>query len=61
MVPLRNFYTSGDVAKMLGVSKRNIQNWSEAGKIPARRDSMSNYWIYTKEDVEKIRKIINKR
>lgn len=57
---LRNYYTTGDVAKMLKVSKRNLQNWSLAGKIPGRRDSMSGYWVYTKEDVEKIKKIVNK-
>jgi DNA-binding transcriptional MerR regulator len=58
---LRKFLTSADVAKALGVPKTNLFLWEDKGKIPkARRDSMSGYRIYTREDVEKIRKIINK-
>ncbi|MFA5089802.1 MAG: MerR family transcriptional regulator [Candidatus Omnitrophota bacterium] len=60
MVPLRKYFTTGDLAKKLKVSKRNIQNWSKAGKIPGKRDPLSNYWIYTDADVEKLRKIINR-
>jgi DNA-binding transcriptional MerR regulator len=57
---LRNFYTVGDVAKMLKVNKRSLQNWSIGGKIPDRREKMSGYRIYTKRDIEKIRKIITR-
>lgn len=56
------FYTVAEVAEMLGVKDRKtLYNWERAKKIPkARRHPMNNYRVYTKEDVEKIKKIINK-
>ncbi len=58
---LRGYLTSDDVAKRLKVSRKNLFDWEKTGKIPkAKREPMSGYRIYTKADVEKLRKIINK-
>jgi DNA-binding transcriptional MerR regulator len=54
----RKLYRFSDIAGILGVNKRTIWNWECAGKIPKpRRDPMSNYRIYTEEDLEKLKKI----
>ena len=51
-------YLFNDVAEILGVSKKTLWNWEQAGKIPkARRDPMNNYRIYTEEDLKKLKKI----
>jgi len=59
MTALRKFLTSADVAKALGVTRKNLFDWEKTGKIPkARKEKMSGYRIYTPADVEKLRKII---
>jgi len=51
-------YLIQDVARILGVTKRSIYNWEKAGKIPkVKRDRMSNYRIYSEEDLKKLKKI----
>lgn len=51
-------YLMREVAEILGVNRRTILNWEQAGKIPvAKRDPMSNYRVYSEEDVKKLRKI----
>ena len=51
-------YLIGEVAEILGVTKRSIYNWEKAGKIPkVKRDPMSSYRVYTEEDLEKLKKI----
>lgn len=55
------FYTINEVADMLRMNRKTLYNWEAAGKIPkARRHPMNNYRVYTKEDVDKIKKIIAK-
>jgi len=55
------YYTIKDVIGMLGISKNTLLNWELAKKIPrARRHPMNDYRVYTKEDVDKIKKIIEK-
>lgn len=58
---LRGYSTSSDVVKELGIIKNTLFRWEAAGKIPkAKRDPMSGYRVWTREDVEKIKKIMNK-
>lgn len=55
---LKRFYKVSEVAKILGITTRSLYNWERAGKIPKpRRDPMSNYRLYTREDIEKLKKI----
>ena len=54
----RNYYLAQEVAEILGVTKRTLWNWEEAGKIPkARRDPMSGFRLYSEKDLKKLKKI----
>jgi len=51
-------YTAQHVAGLLGIYKRTLFNWEEAGKLPrAKRDPMNNYRYYTGEDIFLLKKI----
>lgn len=55
---VKRFYKVSDVAEILGITTRSLYNWEKAGKIPRpHRDPMSNYRLYTKEDIEKLKKL----
>lgn len=51
--------TSEQVASILGVTKRTLKNWLQAGKIPEpKRNPKNNYRIWTLTDIEVIRHIL---
>ena len=51
-------YSMQDIAKILGITTRSLYNWEKAGKIPKpNRDPMSNYRIYSEQDLKKLKKI----
>jgi len=53
-----NRYSAQIAANTLGVNKRTLFNWEDAGKIPkAKRDPMNNYRYYTKEDIALLKNI----
>ena len=53
---------SEDVAGILGVTKKTLKNWLRAGKIPEpQRDPNNNYRIWTLQDVDTIRKMMEER
>jgi len=55
------YFTAKEVAEMLNINKMTLYRWESAKKIPkARRHPMNKYRVYTKEDVDKIKKIINR-
>jgi len=54
------YLTSSDVARELKISKNTLFAWEAAGKIKAKRHPMNNYRVWTRGDIEKIKKIINK-
>ena len=61
MGPMSQFITSGDIIKELKISKNTLFAWEAAGKIPkAKRHPMNKYRVWTRQDMEKIKKIINK-
>jgi len=52
-------YFIKDLEKMLNTKRVNIVYWENTGKIPkASRTPMGNYRYWTKEDVEKIKKLL---
>lgn len=54
----KKFFLIDDVAAILGCSRSTIYNWEKRGKIPKpKRDLISNYRIYTKEDVRMLQRI----
>ena len=55
------YFTAQEVADMLKINKITLYRWEAAGKIPkARRHPMNKYRVYTKEDVGRTQRIINK-
>jgi len=59
--PLRGYFTVNDVVKKLKkfkISKRNLQYLDKTGKVKAMRDHLSNYRVYSEQDIEKIEKLI---
>ncbi len=54
------FLTVKDTAKRLGVSPNTVRAWGATGKIPEYRHSLNNYRLFKAEDVEKLRKQIEK-
>ena len=51
-------YLMPEVAKILGTTRRTLFNWEKDGKIPkAKRDPMSNYRIYSEDDVKTLKRI----
>ncbi len=61
MKKTRKRFLSQEVAGILGVTRRTLYNWEKAGKIPkTKRDKMSNYRIYTEEDIKKLKRIIGR-
>lgn len=53
----KRYYIS-DLVKVLGISRKTYYNWEHAGKIPKpHRDPMSGFRYWTKEDIEKLKKI----
>jgi DNA-binding transcriptional MerR regulator len=55
------YYKLGEVAGMLGLSKRTIIRY-EKNKIfpPARRNKINRWREYTSQDIEKLKKILGR-
>jgi DNA-binding transcriptional MerR regulator len=53
---------SEDVAGILGVTKRTLKNWLRAGRISEpQRDPNNNYRVWTLQDVESIRRMLEEK
>jgi DNA-binding transcriptional MerR regulator len=56
------YLTTGQVAEILGISKKTVKNWLKSGLIPEpRRNPMNRYRCWTLQDIEGIRRIIDER
>ena len=51
-------YTISAVAEELGIRKHNIYQWEEAGIIPKAARSSDNRRVYSRDDIEKLRKVL---
>jgi DNA-binding transcriptional MerR regulator len=52
-------FSSKDLEKILGIQRRTLFYWEKTGKIPkAKRTPMGNYRYWSKEDVEKIKRLL---
>lgn len=55
-------YLTAEVTKMLGITKKTLYRWEAQGKIPkAKRELASNYRIYTTRDIERIKKLTQRK
>lgn len=54
--------TMTEVAKALGVHRDTLKRWIKEGKIPeARRNSANSYRMFTQDDVDKIKILMQQR
>jgi DNA-binding transcriptional MerR regulator len=58
---MRERYTSGQAAKLLGVHKKTLFYWERTGKIKPRRDNLMNYRYFTPEDLKRMKNLKTKR
>jgi DNA (cytosine-5)-methyltransferase 1 len=49
---MKNYYEIAEVADLLSVSKETLRRWDRNGKLPAVRHPMSNYRVYSKEQLK---------
>ncbi|UCG35638.1 MAG: MerR family transcriptional regulator [Candidatus Omnitrophota bacterium] len=62
IVKERKIYTVSEVCNILGIFKNTLYNWEKKRKIPkAKRDPMSGWRIYTKEDVRRLQEISGRK
>ena len=58
----KRYYKVAEVCKILGIFKNTLYNWERKKKIPkAYRDPMSGWRLYSKKDIEKIKKISGRK
>lgn len=61
MVPVERIYNTQEVADILGVYKGTVLNYEKRRIFPkARRNPINNYREYTKEDIEKLKRILKR-
>lgn len=54
-------YSIGEVAKMLSVSRESLRSWEKQGLITKPYRILTNLRRYTDEDIEAIKKFLEKR
>ena len=52
------FLTIGEAASLLQVSEMTLRRWDKAGKFKARRHPINDFRVYSRADVERLRKQI---
>jgi len=58
----KKIYLTGDIVKILGITKTWLYALEREKKIPkARRDPISNYRYYTNDDLKQLKKIRRER
>ena len=56
------YLSTGQVAEILGVTKKTLKNWLKAELIPEpERNPMNRYRCWTLQDIEGIRRILSDR
>jgi DNA-binding transcriptional MerR regulator len=44
-------WKTGEVAQLINVTKRTLQNWLEMGKIPRPQKASNGYYIWSEADI----------
>jgi DNA-binding transcriptional MerR regulator len=56
------YLSTGQVAEILGITKKTLKNWLKANLIPEPlRNPINRYRRWTLQDIEVIRRILNER
>ena len=57
-----HYLSTGQVAEILGITKKTLKNWLKASFIPEPlRNPMNRYRRWTLQDIESIRRIVTER
>jgi DNA-binding transcriptional MerR regulator len=57
-----SYLSTGQVAEILGITKKTLKNWLKAQLIPEPdRNPMNRYRRWTLQDVEAVRRIVTER
>jgi DNA-binding transcriptional MerR regulator len=57
-----SYLSTGQVAEILGITKKTLKNWLKAQLIPEPdRNPMNRYRRWTLQDVETVRRIVTER
>jgi len=56
---IQGYMTVKEAAKYLGVNPETLRRWDNKGKLKTRRHPMNNFRIYSKADIERIKKKIS--
>lgn len=51
---LKDFFTIGQAATVIGVSPASLRNWDRAGKLSPLRHPLNGYRLYRRCDLEAI-------
>ena len=49
---MKKYYSISEVADILGKSTETLRRWDRDGKLPAVREPMSNYRVYSEDQLE---------
>lgn len=52
MTKLNDYVKTAEAAEILGVSQNTLRAWSEAGKIPVRRNPANGYRLFARKDLD---------
>ena len=56
------YLSTGQVAEILGITKKTLKNWLKANLVPEpQRNPMNGYRRWTLQDIESIRRILKER
>ena len=55
---IQGFMTVKEAAEYLGVSPITLRRWDKKGKLKTRRHPMNNFRIYSKDEVRRIKRLI---
>lgn len=56
---MENYLTTGEVAKILGVSTQTVRRWDRSGKFKSTRNPINNYRVYPGAQVDNFLKELN--
>ncbi len=56
---MEKYLTTGEVAKILGVSTQTVRRWDKSGKFKSTRNPINNYRVYPTSQVDRFLQKIN--
>jgi DNA-binding transcriptional MerR regulator len=57
----KEHYSTGEAARELGMQRWKLSYLVERGDVPPPSVALPGRWVFTREDIERIRKALNER